>query len=79
MHAETPLLPPLRLRERPAPWAARTRCPVCDFAEMRTDLVAERGMLVLRECPRCEHRSTEPVALPVGPLRRRPAPSHRVA
>lgn len=44
------------------------RCGVCGFAEMRTDLVFDRGLLYLRECPRCLHRDTrrEP-GFPVGP------------
>jgi hypothetical protein len=39
------------------------RCPVCDFRELRTDEVFHRGLLLLAECPRCEHRFTqEPLA-----------------
>jgi hypothetical protein len=34
------------------------RCRVCGFAEVRTDEVAECG-LMLAECPRCEHRWTD--------------------
>ena len=35
-----------------------TRCIVCGFAEVRTDEVVDRGLVVLSECPRCEHRAT---------------------
>jgi hypothetical protein len=42
-----------------------TRCLVCGFAEVRTDEVIDRGMLLLNECPRCDHRWTERVAAPV--------------
>ena len=35
-----------------------TRCTVCGFAEVRTDEVVDRGVVVLAECPRCEHRAT---------------------
>jgi hypothetical protein len=38
---------------------ATTRCPVCGFAELRTDEVVDRGLLLLTECPRCEHRAVE--------------------
>ena len=34
-------------------------CLVCGFREVRTDEVIERGVLLLHECPRCEHRWTE--------------------
>jgi Zn-finger nucleic acid-binding protein len=33
-----------------------TRCLVCGFAEVRTDEVIDRGVVLLAECPRCEHR-----------------------
>jgi hypothetical protein len=36
-----------------------TRCLVCGFREVRTDEVLERGVLLLNECPRCDHRWTE--------------------
>jgi hypothetical protein len=35
------------------------RCLVCGFSEVRTDEVIERGVLLLHECPRCDHRWTE--------------------
>ena len=47
-----------------------TRCLVCGFAEVRTDEVVDRGLVLLHECPHCEHRWTargepaRPVALP---------------
>jgi hypothetical protein len=34
------------------------RCRVCGFAELRTDEVIDRGLVLLVECPRCEDRST---------------------
>ena len=41
-----------------------TRCLVCGFAEVRTDEVVDRGVVLLAECPRCEHRWTSSVAPP---------------
>ena len=38
------------------------RCRVCGFAELRTDEVIDRGLVLLAECPRCEHRSTGSLA-----------------
>jgi len=35
-----------------------TRCRVCGSCEVRTDEVIDRGLLLLAECPRCEHRWT---------------------
>ena len=35
------------------------RCMVCGSSEVRTDEVAELGVLLLSECPRCDHRWTE--------------------
>jgi hypothetical protein len=53
-----------------------TRCLVCGFAEIRTDEAVDRGLVVLAECPRCDHRWTEsPAALqqaPVHVVRRAP-------
>jgi predicted Zn-ribbon and HTH transcriptional regulator len=40
----------------------KTRCRVCGFAEIRTDAVVDRTAMLLAECPRCEHRWTEPPA-----------------
>jgi hypothetical protein len=36
-----------------------TRCLVCGFTEIRTDEVLDRGVVLLAECPRCDHRWTE--------------------
>ncbi len=35
-----------------------TRCLVCGSSEVRTDEVIDRGIVMLAECPRCEHRWT---------------------
>ena len=35
-----------------------TRCLVCGSSEVRTDEVVDRGLVLLNECPRCEHRWT---------------------
>jgi Zn-finger nucleic acid-binding protein len=35
------------------------RCLVCGFTEVRTDEVIDRGIVLLHECPRCEHRWTQ--------------------
>jgi predicted Zn-ribbon and HTH transcriptional regulator len=34
----------------------RTRCHVCGFTEIRIDEAVDREVLVLAECPRCDHR-----------------------
>ncbi len=41
--------------------ATRTliRCLVCGSSEVRTDEVHHRGVLLLADCPRCQHRWTE--------------------
>jgi hypothetical protein len=44
-----------------------SRCPVCGCSELRSDEVYDRGLLLLTECPRCEHRT----ALRVPSLPRR--------
>jgi len=49
-----------------------TRCLVCGFAEVRTDEVVDRGLVLLAECGRCEHRWTVRLAPPV---RVRPLPA----
>ena len=59
-----------------------TRCLVCGFAEVRTDEVVDRGLVLLSECPRCEDRrswrvpvyETTPAIWP-----ERPAPLRAVA
>jgi hypothetical protein len=43
------------------------RCLVCGFSEVRTDEVVERGVLLLAECPRCDHRWTERPVLRAQP------------
>ena len=58
--------------------ATRTlvRCLVCGSSEVRTDEVKHRGVLLLAECPRCDHRWTEdaipeiPAPAQVRPLSR---------
>ncbi len=35
------------------------RCLVCGFTEVRTDQVIDRGLVLLHECPRCDHRWTQ--------------------
>jgi hypothetical protein len=35
------------------------RCLVCGFTEVRTDEVIDRGVVLLHECPRCDHRWTQ--------------------
>jgi len=49
------------------PRALRTlrRCLVCGFGEVVTDEVVDRGVVLLAECPRCDHRWTE--KLPASP------------
>ncbi|MBW2394131.1 MAG: hypothetical protein JRG95_07660 [Deltaproteobacteria bacterium] len=57
-----------------------TRCLVCGFNEVHTDQVIDRGVVLLAECPRCDHRWTERALS--TPLRLRsplPARSDRVA
>lgn len=39
------------------------RCRVCGFTEIRTDLVADRGTLLLASCVRCDHRWTSRVEI----------------
>ena len=56
-----------------------TRCLVCGFAEVRTDEVIDRGLVLLAECPRCEHRWTSKLALGRRPLSVRPLPYREVA
>ena len=43
------------------PSAERTviRCLVCGSSEVRTDEVIDRGLVLLAECPRCDHRWTD--------------------
>ena len=48
------------------PSAERTviRCLVCGSSEVRTDEVIDRGLVLLSECPRCDHRWTARAPLP---------------
>ena len=50
-----------------------TRCLVCGFSEVRTDEVFHRGLVLLHECPHCQHRWTQPMerAAPVAMSARR--------
>jgi hypothetical protein len=52
-----------------------TRCLVCGFREVRTDEVLERGVLLLNECPRCDHRWTERPLAAVAPRHAEETPS----
>ena len=55
----------------PANWMPHrtvTRCLVCGFAEVHTDEVVDRGVVLLTECPRCEHRTTQPLPEARAPL-----------
>jgi hypothetical protein len=48
------------------PLRTLTRCLVCGFREVRSDEVVDRGILLLNECPRCDHRWTERPLAPAG-------------
>ena len=39
-----------------------SHCPVCGCMELRCDEVLHFGRMLLIECPRCLHRSTERVS-----------------
>jgi hypothetical protein len=54
------------------------RCRVCGFAEVRTDEVVDRGLVLLAECPRCEHRSAQAPS-PSRPRRAEPRVVREVA
>jgi hypothetical protein len=49
--------------------SGRTRCHVCGFTEIRIDEAVDRELVVLAECPRCEHRWTNPPAVSRDPMR----------
>ncbi|HKA14634.1 MAG TPA: hypothetical protein VKH41_06425 [Myxococcota bacterium] len=36
-------------------------CGVCGSREVHTDAVEQSGWILLAECPRCDHRWTEPL------------------
>ena len=60
----------------PTPVRTLRCCLVCGSREVRTDEVVDRGVLLLNECPHCEHRWTAraaPAAVPVRRLREVPA------
>jgi hypothetical protein len=48
-----------RIHTLPSALRTLTRCLVCGSREVRTDEVLERGILLLNECSRCDHRWTE--------------------
>jgi len=48
-----------RVHTLPRPLRTLTCCLVCGSREVRTDEVLERGVVLLNECPRCDHRWTE--------------------
>lgn len=50
-----------------------SRCSICGFTEVFTDEVLDRGAVLIAECPRCDHRWTEPSLLQVAPPQRREA------
>ena len=54
------------------------RCRVCGFEEVRTDEVIDRGLVLLAECPRCEHRSAQTPS-PGLPRRAEPRLAREVA
>jgi hypothetical protein len=58
-----------------------TRCHVCGFAEVRTDEAFDRELVVLAECPRCDHRwtSSDPATLEPVRLRRSPRSRREIA
>lgn len=50
----------------------QTRCLVCGFSEVRTDEVFDRALVLLHDCPHCEHRWTQappPLAATAVPTR----------
>ena len=36
-------------------------CPVCGARNVSSDAVEHGGLLLLAECPRCDHRWTQPL------------------
>ena len=56
------------------------RCRVCGFSEIRTDEVVEGGIVLIAECPRCDHRFTQRIAPePARPLRARASAVREIA
>jgi hypothetical protein len=58
-----PSTPRLSPPARSTPGLAGDVCRVCGCTEVVTDEVVDRGILLLAECPRCDHRWTEQRAL----------------
>ena len=48
-----------RLLSHPMVSVERREVPALPAAEIRTDEVVDRGVVLLAECPRCDHRWTE--------------------
>ena len=65
---------------RPAPRIPQApqlgHCPVCGGSRLRTDEVADRELLQLTACLRCDHRWTRTLRLRLSAL---PAPELRSA
>ncbi|MAE94527.1 MAG: hypothetical protein CL910_07710 [Deltaproteobacteria bacterium] len=59
------------------PTRTLTRCLVCGFREVRTDEVVDRGLVLLAECPRCDHRWTERAAPARSVMASRPLSARR--
>ena len=57
----------------------QTRCLVCGFAEVETDALQDRVLVLLAECPRCDHRWTERADTALPSVSAAPAPSVRPA
>ncbi len=55
-----------------APFRTTTRCLVCGFSEIRTDEVQDDGLVLLGECPRCQHRWTRRLGPTPAPRRAGP-------
>ncbi len=49
----------VRLPELARPLRTLSCCLVCGSREVRTDEVIDHGVVLLSECPRCQHRWTE--------------------
>ena len=69
-----------RTDEFPTPDRTVTRCLVCGSSEVRTDEVVDRGLVLLAECPHCDHRWTRSMPDDTAPARvSRVRPALRVA
>ncbi len=49
--------------------SSQTRCHVCGFSEILFDEAIDRELVVLAECPRCDHRWTHAPAASRDPMR----------